>query len=154
MRWAELAIFAISVHRMLCGLLFRLTNPPPQNIHKNFDINRLGNMVVHPPAVSLSDIGGECIGRQGQDWNGAGILPFQGPDHFRCPVSIHHWHLYIHQNTGILSGSGGFKFVDCDGTIFRRIDQEAVRFQQFDCDFTIELIVLCQQELLTVQGGI
>ena len=24
----------------ICGLLFRLTNPLPQNFHKNFDINR------------------------------------------------------------------------------------------------------------------
>ena len=65
----------------LCGLLndplFRLTNPPPQNFHKNFDIDGLGNMVVHSRAVSLSDVGGECIGRQGKNWNGAGILPFQ-----------------------------------------------------------------------------
>ena len=147
---SEARAFGHALLGMECGLLCRLTDPPPQNFQKNFDIDGFGNMVVHSRAVSLSNIGCEYIGCQGKDRNGSGILTFQGPDQFRCLVSIHHRHLYIHQNTGILSGGRGFEFIECNGTIFCCIDQETVGFQQFDCDFTIEFIVLCQKEFLTV----
>ena len=91
------------------------------------------------------------IGRHGNDGDGPGIFPVQGPDGPGSLIAVHHRHLDVHQNGIKLSWLCLDKPLQGQLSVLQNLTERSLQLQQFRQYLRIDLIVLCNQEPASVQ---
>ena len=97
-----------------------------QLLHQVADDDGLGQKAVHAAFHGVAAILIEGIGGHGKDRNSGQSGIFQSADLPGGGIAVHDRHLHIHQHQIIAARHGGADLFHRHGTIFSRIDPEAV----------------------------
>ena len=125
-----------------------------QKGHQTVQLKWLANMVVHTGFQGFGNILLKGIGRHRQDgWS----LRFSSnaADGLSCFKSIHHGHLHIHQDQGVVALADLLYRLN---TVARQIDCQTHIVEEHLCHFAIDRIVLDEQdphgEVSSVAAGV
>ncbi len=108
---------------------------------------------IHAAFQGIAAVFIECVGSHGKDRDLCQCRIAQCADLPGGGVAVHHRHLHIHQHQIIAARCGSAYLFHRHGTVFRRIDPEAVLAQDLLRDLTVQLVVLYQQDVPALEVG-
>ena len=124
-----------------------------QLLHKVADHDGFGQKAGHAAFQGIAAVFIECVGGHGKNRNLCQCRVAQCADLPGGGITVHDRHLHIHQHQIIAARCGSAYLFHRHGTVFRRIDPEAVLAQDLLRDLTVQLVVLYQQDVPALEVG-
>ena len=115
-----------------------------QNIIQLIHIQRFRDMSIHACIFGQLYIFCKSIGSHGNNRQFS-LFTRKAPDCCSCLITIHDRHLDIHKNKIIQSFRRSFHFFNCDFPIFCCFHFCPCHLQNFNTNFSVQLIILNQQ---------
>ena len=115
-----------------------------QNIFQLIHIQRFRDMSIHACIFGQLYIFCKSIGSHGNNRQFS-LFTRKAPDCCSCLITIHDRHLDIHKNKIIRTFRRSFHFFNCDFSIFCCFHFCPCHLQNFNTNFSVQLIIINQQ---------
>ena len=107
-------------------------------------------MAVHACRQGPLSVLSEGVGRHGHDGDSCLLFVVKSADSLRCLVAVHLRHLHVHKNQVIRACRLLLQRAYALSAVLHALHLQAHVPQDEQCDFCVEVVVLCQQDALAL----